>query len=90
MDFLILGLLVSASRSLRSLKTTRLTTTNGCGLTLASCMVSIPTIKPQTSLNFEISVFKKEKVSFAGHGKCVKFWFLVHCERTKEFVKVAA
>ncbi|XP_022775540.1 ketol-acid reductoisomerase, chloroplastic-like isoform X2 [Durio zibethinus] len=68
MDFLILGLLVSASRSLRSLKTTRLTTTNGCGLTLASCMVSIPTIKPQTSLNFEISVFKKEKVSFAGHA----------------------
>ena len=32
-------------------------------------MVSAPTIKHQTILDFETSVFKKEKISMAGHDE---------------------
>ncbi|KAK6919179.1 Ketol-acid reductoisomerase, N-terminal [Dillenia turbinata] len=34
-------------------------------------MVSMPTIKPTTSLDFDTAVFKKEKISLAGHDEYI-------------------
>ncbi|XVF60893.1 hypothetical protein PTKIN_Ptkin08bG0084800 [Pterospermum kingtungense] len=64
-----LGFLASSSRSLRSLKATRLNTGNGHNSALASCMVSVPAVEPQTSFDFETSMFKKEKIPLAGHDE---------------------
>ncbi|TYG96982.1 hypothetical protein ES288_A10G001000v1 [Gossypium darwinii] len=66
-----LGFLASVSRSLRSLKATRLTTDNACGSAMASRMVSIPAVQTHISLDFETSVFKKEKVSLAGQDEYI-------------------
>ena len=41
----------------------------GTGSALAARMVSTPLIKPPALLDFETSVFKKEKVSLAGHDE---------------------
>ncbi|TYI04182.1 hypothetical protein ES332_A10G000600v1 [Gossypium tomentosum] len=49
--------------------TTRLTTDNACGSAMASRMVSIPAVQTHISLDFETSVFKKEKVSLAGQDE---------------------
>ncbi|OMO61092.1 hypothetical protein COLO4_33562 [Corchorus olitorius] len=67
-----LGFLASASRSLRSLKASRLSTGNGCGSAMAARMVSsAPAVKAPSPLDFETSVFKKEKVSLAGHEEYI-------------------
>ena len=34
---------------------------------------SVPSVKPMISLDFETSVFKKEKVSLAGHDEVFTF-----------------
>lgn len=41
----------------------------GGGSVLGARMVSVPAIKPLTSLAFETSVFKKEKIDLAGHDE---------------------
>ncbi|KAG4177797.1 hypothetical protein ERO13_A10G000200v2 [Gossypium hirsutum] len=51
--------------------TTRLTTDNACGSAMASRMVSIPAVQTHISLDFETSVFKKEKVSLAGQDEYI-------------------
>ncbi|RVW69613.1 Ketol-acid reductoisomerase, chloroplastic [Vitis vinifera] len=43
----------------------------GTGSALAARMVSTPLIKPPALLDFETSVFKKEKVSLAGHDEYI-------------------
>lgn len=44
----------------------------GRGSALGCRMVSAPAIKPLTSLDFETSVFKKEKINLAGHEEVRK------------------
>ncbi|XP_065873922.1 ketol-acid reductoisomerase, chloroplastic [Euphorbia lathyris] len=44
---------------------------NGGGSALGARMVSMPAVKPLISLDFETSVFKKEKVSLAGHEEYI-------------------
>ena len=39
------------------------------GALVVRMVASPPTMTPQTSLDFETSVFKKEKVSLAGHNE---------------------
>ncbi|KAG2722791.1 hypothetical protein I3760_02G142100 [Carya illinoinensis] len=38
---------------------------------LGAKMVSMPAIKPLTSLDFETNIFKKEKVNLAGHDEYI-------------------
>ncbi|PKI42759.1 hypothetical protein CRG98_036887, partial [Punica granatum] len=68
-----LGFLSSSSRSLRALKASA--AGNGAaqvsGSALGARMVSVPAIKPLTSLDFETSVFKKEKINLAGHDEYI-------------------
>lgn len=40
---------------------------------LGAKMVSVPAIKPLTSLDFDTKVFKKEKVNLAGHDEVLRF-----------------
>lgn len=42
---------------------------SGGGSALGARMVSMPTVKPPVSLDFETSVFKKEKINLAGHDE---------------------
>ncbi|PSS05654.1 Ketol-acid reductoisomerase [Actinidia chinensis var. chinensis] len=44
---------------------------SGSGSVLGSRMVSMPAIKPPISIDFETSVFKKEKISLAGHDEYI-------------------
>ncbi|KAL7000548.1 ketol-acid reductoisomerase (NADP(+)) [Sarracenia purpurea var. burkii] len=44
---------------------------SGLGSSLGARMVSIPAIKPLTSIDFDTSVFKKEKISLAGHDEYI-------------------
>lgn len=62
-----LGFLSTSSRSMRGLTTSA--TSNGSGA-LGARMVSAPaSIKTLPVLDFETSVFKKEKVTLAGHNE---------------------
>jgi len=40
---------------------------------------SVPSVKPLISLDFETSVFKKEKISLAGHNEVRTFFFSIYC-----------
>ncbi|KAG6416863.1 hypothetical protein SASPL_124304 [Salvia splendens] len=65
-----LGFLFTSSPSLKPLRSaasSRATT----GSASAARMVSVPAIKPQESLDFQTSVFKKEKVNLAGHEEYI-------------------
>ncbi|XP_031282903.1 ketol-acid reductoisomerase, chloroplastic-like [Pistacia vera] len=66
-----LGFLSSTSKSLRAMKATTGGNGVGVGSALGVRMVSMPTIKTPTSLDFETSVFKKEKISLAGHDEYI-------------------
>ncbi|KAJ0110337.1 hypothetical protein Patl1_02432 [Pistacia atlantica] len=66
-----LGFLSSTSKSLRAMKATTGGNGVGVGSALGARMVSMPTIKTPTSLDFETSVFKKENISLAGHDEYI-------------------
>lgn len=62
----------SASRTaLNSLKTRASGFGSGHGSGLAARMVSAPAINAPVILDFETSVFKKEKISLAGHEEVI-------------------
>lgn len=63
------GFLSSSCRSLKELKASAAGNgvALGGGSALGARMVSAPAIKPLTSLDFETSVFKKERTNLAGH-----------------------
>ncbi|KAF8407178.1 hypothetical protein HHK36_006304 [Tetracentron sinense] len=64
---------ISSSKTLKPL-IARVFTRNASlsgGSALGARMVSMPAIKPMTSLDFETSVFKKEKVTLAGHEEYI-------------------
>lgn len=65
-----LGFVSSSSPSLKPL-IYRVSTSNASTgrSSLSARMVSAPSMTPTTSLNFNTSVFKKEKVSLAGHDE---------------------
>ncbi|KAK4484493.1 hypothetical protein RD792_007076 [Penstemon davidsonii] len=63
---LSLGFLSSSSPSLKPLRAAA-----ASGSALGARMVSVPAIKPLTSLDFETSVFTKEKVNLAGHEEYI-------------------
>ncbi|KAL5793634.1 hypothetical protein ACOSP7_002228 [Xanthoceras sorbifolium] len=65
------GFLSSTSKQLRSLKATSNGNGSGVGSAIGARMVSMPAIKPPASLDFETSVFQKEKVSLAGHDEYI-------------------
>ncbi|XP_043689058.1 ketol-acid reductoisomerase, chloroplastic-like [Telopea speciosissima] len=69
-----LGFLSSASKTLKPLLA-RVSTSNSSSSTGGSAygarMVSMPLIKPSTTLDFETSVFKKEKITLAGHDEYI-------------------
>ncbi|RXH68766.1 hypothetical protein DVH24_031099 [Malus domestica] len=44
---------------------------SGGGSSLGARMVSMPSIKPPPSLDFDTSVFTKEKINLAGHGEYI-------------------
>jgi ketol-acid reductoisomerase len=52
-------------------KATRASNVGGSGSALGARMVSMPTIKPPASLDFDTSIFKKEKVNLAGHDEYI-------------------
>ncbi|KAK4793277.1 hypothetical protein SAY86_023712 [Trapa natans] len=68
-----LGFLSSSNKSLTALKLS--SSGNGfavaCGSTLGAQMIAAPAIAPLTSLDFETSVFKKEKINLAGHDEYI-------------------
>ncbi|XP_059663236.1 ketol-acid reductoisomerase, chloroplastic-like [Cornus florida] len=71
-----LGFLSSSSSktALKPLKARVFTSNNagsGSGSTLGARMVSMPAIKSPMLLDFETSVFKKEKVTLAGHDEFI-------------------
>uniref|UniRef100_A0A9I9DI40 Acetohydroxy-acid reductoisomerase n=1 Tax=Cucumis melo TaxID=3656 RepID=A0A9I9DI40_CUCME len=66
-----LGFLSSSSSGLYALKAVGICGANGVGSALGARMVSVPAIKPLTSLDFDTSVFKKEKVNLAGHDEYI-------------------
>ncbi|KAM2958193.1 hypothetical protein FF2_025086 [Malus domestica] len=69
-----LGFSSAVSKSLRPLraKATRGgNNVSGGGSALGARMVSMPSIKPPPSLDFDTSVFTKEKINLAGHGEYI-------------------
>ncbi|KAH0928320.1 hypothetical protein HID58_014047 [Brassica napus] len=64
-----IGFTSSASKSLRSLSAA--VSGNGTGSSLAARMVASSAVRAPISLDFETSVFKKEKVSLAGHEEYI-------------------
>ncbi|KAF3558371.1 hypothetical protein F2Q69_00014783 [Brassica cretica] len=64
-----IGFISSASKSLRSLSAT--VSGNGTGSSLSARMVASAAVRAPLSLDFETSVFKKEKVSLAGHEEYI-------------------
>ncbi|KAG2287885.1 hypothetical protein Bca52824_047489 [Brassica carinata] len=64
-----IGFISSASKSLRSLTAT--VSGNGTGSSLSARMVASAAVRAPLSLDFETSVFKKEKVSLAGHEEYI-------------------
>jgi hypothetical protein len=69
-----LGFATSVSKDLKALRVT----TPGFvgGSALGARMVSMPAIKPLTSLDFETKLFKKEKVNLAGHDEVFHLIFI--------------
>ncbi|XP_010277770.1 PREDICTED: ketol-acid reductoisomerase, chloroplastic [Nelumbo nucifera] len=68
-----LGILSSSSKTLRPLLA-RVSTSCAAstrGSALGARMVSVPAIKPMISLDFETSVFNKEKITLAGHDEYI-------------------
>ncbi|KAJ9170845.1 hypothetical protein P3X46_018912 [Hevea brasiliensis] len=65
-----LGLLSASSKSFMALRADN-NGSNGGGSALGARMVSTPTVEPLISLDFETSVFKKEKISLAGHDEYI-------------------
>ncbi|XP_043701398.1 ketol-acid reductoisomerase, chloroplastic-like [Telopea speciosissima] len=69
-----LGFLSSASKTLKPLlarlSTSSCSSSTG-GSALRASMVSMPAIKPPMTLDFETSVFKKEKTTLAGHDEYI-------------------
>ncbi|KAL1329410.1 hypothetical protein HN51_046529 [Arachis hypogaea] len=57
----------SSKLSFGSLKCSRRNSTGALG----ACMVSAPAVKAPVSLDFDTSVFKKEKISLAGHDEYI-------------------
>lgn len=70
---LSLGFLSSSSGSSRALRAAAAAAPgNGAGgSALGARMVSVPAVKPLAPLDFETSVFKKEKVTLAGHDEYI-------------------
>ncbi|KAG6407087.1 hypothetical protein SASPL_130069 [Salvia splendens] len=64
------GFLSSSSPSLKALRSAACSRA-GSGSAAAARMVSVPAIKPQESLDFQTSVFNKEKVNLAGHEEYI-------------------
>ncbi|XP_042957591.1 ketol-acid reductoisomerase, chloroplastic-like [Carya illinoinensis] len=62
-----LGFATSVSKGLGALRAKAPGFVNASAL--GAKMVSMPAIKPLTSLDFEINIFKKEKVNLAGHDE---------------------
>ncbi|XP_077252201.1 ketol-acid reductoisomerase, chloroplastic-like [Tasmannia lanceolata] len=65
-----LGFLSTSSKTLKPLISQISTSTTSTGA-LGARMVSMPVIKPLKSLDFETSVFKKEKVTLAGQDEYI-------------------
>lgn len=66
----------SAKTALYSLKARALTSNGGgsvSGSAIGARMVSVPAVKPPTLLDFDTSVFKKEKISLAGYDEVFPF-----------------
>ncbi|KAM7495046.1 hypothetical protein LguiB_029655 [Lonicera macranthoides] len=62
----------SSNTALYSLRARPLTTNgSGSGSAIGARMVSVPDIKPPTLLDFDTSVFKKEKISLAGYDEYI-------------------
>ncbi|XP_047315535.1 ketol-acid reductoisomerase, chloroplastic-like [Impatiens glandulifera] len=61
----------SSSKTAISSLRARSSSSNGSGSALGARMVSVPAIKMLPKLDFETSVFKKEKVSLAGHDEFI-------------------
>ncbi|KAK3036494.1 hypothetical protein RJ639_030508 [Escallonia herrerae] len=84
-----LGFLSSSSSktALKSLKAARANPAHvgsGPGSALGARMVSVPAIKPPTLLDFETSVFYKEKITLAGYEEallfsCLDFFYRSFC-----------
>ncbi|XP_027170908.1 ketol-acid reductoisomerase, chloroplastic [Coffea eugenioides] len=70
-----LSFLSSSSPSLKTLSARAAASSSaasGGGSALAARMVSVPpAMKPQTSLDFDTKVFKKEKINLAGHDEYI-------------------
>lgn len=68
-----LGFLSSSSSTLKPLRASAFGTRgNGAGSALSAQMVSAPSINlPATTLDFDSSVFKKEKINLAGHEEYI-------------------
>lgn len=67
-----LGFLSSSSKSVKLLKA-GVKSSGSSRSALGARMVSMPAVKPYLSLDFESSVFKKEKISLAGHDEVYFF-----------------
>ncbi|KAH6785488.1 hypothetical protein C2S51_037943 [Perilla frutescens var. frutescens] len=65
-----LSFLSSSPPSLKSLRSSR-AAPPASGSAMAARMVSVPAIKPQEALDFQTSVFTKEKVNLAGHDEYI-------------------
>ncbi|KAH6788879.1 ketol-acid reductoisomerase [Perilla frutescens var. frutescens] len=65
-----LSFLSSSSPSLKPLRSSR-AAPPASGSAMAARMVSVPAIKPQEALDFQTSVFTKEKVNLAGHDEYI-------------------
>ncbi|XP_047939302.1 ketol-acid reductoisomerase, chloroplastic-like [Salvia hispanica] len=65
-----LGFLSTSSPSLKPLRSAA-SSRASTGSASAARMVSVPAIKPLESLDFQTSVFKKEKVNLAGHEEYI-------------------
>ncbi|XP_010525019.1 PREDICTED: ketol-acid reductoisomerase, chloroplastic [Tarenaya hassleriana] len=65
-----IGFLSSCSNPLRPL-TAAVAGSGVSGSSVAARMVSAPSVTAPISLDFETSIFKKEKVSLAGHDECI-------------------
>lgn len=84
-----LGFISSSSSTLKPLVSrvyTRKNAPSNGRSSLSVNMVSVPSITPTTSLDFDTSVFKKEKVTLAGHDEVYiktqilypyRFWSLI-------------
>ncbi|XP_012079057.1 ketol-acid reductoisomerase, chloroplastic [Jatropha curcas] len=65
------GLGFLSSNSYKPLKANKNGSNSNGGSAVGARMVSVPTVKPTFSLDFETSVFKKEKVSLAGRDEYI-------------------